>query len=123
MHYSSAIGAGQRGLSSDDIFIRPNEVAAPKNRIVAIDILIRPTDGTGATVDVFPQGSPWLELWGFRALYKTRTAMIWRLFVRYTNGMLSRASMSSSRRFLKDWQKDGAKGRTRNLLKGPARVR
>lgn len=61
----AAIGAGQRVISSDDVFLQATEVSAPKDRVIAIDILIRPTDEQGKIVDVFPQGSPWLELWGF----------------------------------------------------------
>lgn len=60
----AAIGAGQRLISSDDVFLQKAEVSAPKDRAIVIDILIRPTDEKGKIVDVFPQGSPWLELWG-----------------------------------------------------------
>src|ERR1039458_8784349 len=60
----AAIGAGQRVISSDDVFLQKTEVSAPKDRMIAIDILIRPTDDQGKIVDVFPQGSAWLELWG-----------------------------------------------------------
>lgn len=104
----AAIGAGQRGLSSEDVFIRPNEVAAPKNRTVAIDILVRPANTDGTIVDVFPQGSPWLELWGsgivqdendhdlaaIRTLYKWSPVKGEYLF---------------ERRFLKNWQQDSTK--------------
>ena len=104
----AAIGAGQRGLSSDDVFIRTNEVAAPKNRTVAIDILVRPTDANGQTVDVFPQGSPWLELWGSgiaqdeddHDLAAIRTLYKWNPV---------RGEYALERRFLKDWQKDSTK--------------
>src|ERR1035438_3707223 len=60
----AAIGAGQRIVSGDDVFLQKTEASAPKDRVVAIDILIRPTDDQGKIVDVFPQGSAWLELWG-----------------------------------------------------------
>src|SRR6202140_4056854 len=53
----AAIGAGQRIISGDDVFLNKTEVSAPKDRGIAIDILIRPTDDQGKIVDVFPQGS------------------------------------------------------------------
>src|SRR5216684_8809436 len=59
----AAIGAGQRVISNDDIFLCKSDVSAPKDRPVAIDILIRPTDDQGQITDVFPQSSAWLELW------------------------------------------------------------
>jgi putative ATP-dependent endonuclease of OLD family len=59
----AAIGAGQRTISNDDIFLGKNEVSAPKSRAVVVDILIRPTDEHGQITDVFPQGSAWLELY------------------------------------------------------------
>ena len=52
-----AIGAGQRIISGDDVFLQKTEVSAPKDRVIAIDILIRPTDDQGKIADVFPQGS------------------------------------------------------------------
>lgn len=58
----AAIGAGQRIISGDDVFLQKTEVSAPKDRIIAIDIQIRPTDEQGKIADVFPQGSAWLEL-------------------------------------------------------------
>src|SRR5260370_27030347 len=40
----AAIGASQRTISNDDIFVRKGEVSAPKERMVVIDLLIRPAD-------------------------------------------------------------------------------
>jgi len=104
----AAIGAGQRIISGDDVFLKKTEVSAPKDRVIAIDILIRPTDDQGKTVDVFPQGSPWLELWGLGVvqdedecdLVAIRTQFKWNAI---------RGEYVLERRFLKDWQKDGAK--------------
>lgn len=104
----AAIGAGQRAISNDDIFLYKNEVSAPKDRFVAIDILIRPTDEQGRIVEVFPQGSPWLELWGLgvvqddaeRDLVAIRTVFKWSAV---------RGEYVLERRFLKDWQADGVK--------------
>jgi putative ATP-dependent endonuclease of the OLD family len=104
----AAIGAGQRIISGDDVFLQKNEVSAPKSRVVVIDVLIRPTDDQGTIVDVFPQGSPWLELWGLgviqdedeRDLVAIRTQFKWNTI---------KGEYVLERRFLKDWQKDGAK--------------
>ena len=104
----AAIGAGQRVISGDDVFLQKTEVSAPKDRVIAIDILIRPTDGQGKIADVFPQGSPWLELWGLgvvqdedeRDLVAIRTQFKWNTI---------KGEYLLERRFLKDWQKDGAK--------------
>jgi putative ATP-dependent endonuclease of OLD family len=103
-----AIGAGQRIVSSDDVFLQKNEVSSSKNRVIAIDILIRPTDDQGNVIDAFPQGSPWLELWGNgvvqdedeRDLVAIRTQFKWNAI---------RAEYTQERKFLKDWQKDSAK--------------
>jgi len=104
----AAIGAGQRGLSSEDVFIRTNEVSAPKSRSVVVDILIRPADAGGTIADVFPQGSPWLELWGSgivqddddHDLAAIRTEFKWNAV---------KGEYNLERRFLKDWQKDSTK--------------
>jgi putative ATP-dependent endonuclease of the OLD family len=104
----AAIGAGQRIISSDDIFLHQAEAAAPKERSIAIDILVRPTDGSGETTDVFPQGSPWLELWGNgvvqddadRDLVAIRTSYAWSDV---------KGEYLLERRFLKDWQYEGQK--------------
>lgn len=104
----AAIGAGQRGFSGDDVFIRTGEQAAPKSRSIVIDIVIRPVDADGKVVDVFPKGSPWLELWGsgivqddddhdFAAI---RTQFKWDAV---------KGEYILDRRFLRDWQKDPTK--------------
>jgi len=103
----AAIGAGQRTISVDDIFLRRGEVSAPKDRAITIDILIRPTDDQGQITDVFPQGSAWLELWGSgvaqdeagRDLVAIRTTYKWSV----VNG-----EYLLERRFLKDWQLNSA---------------
>ena len=104
----AAIGAGQRVISNDDIFLHKSEVSAPKSREVAIDILIRPTDDQGRITAVFPQGSAWLELWGLgvvqdeddRDLVAVRTLLKWNAI---------KGEYALERRFLKDWQADSSK--------------
>ena len=104
----AAIGAGQRIISNDDIFLCKSDVSAPKERPVAIDILIRPTDDQGQITDVFPQSSAWLELWGLgvvqdqddKDLVAIRTLFKWNAI---------KGEYVLERRFLKDWQADSTK--------------
>jgi putative ATP-dependent endonuclease of the OLD family len=104
----AAIGAGQRVISGDDVFLRKTETSAPKDRVIVIDILIRPTNEQGGIADVFPQGSPWLELWGLgvvqdddaRDMVAIRTQFKWNTI---------KGEYVLERRFLKDWQTDGSK--------------
>jgi putative ATP-dependent endonuclease of OLD family len=60
----SAIGSGVKSLAEDDVFLSNDETSPPRDRDVTIDLLIRPTDNNDAIIDVFPDGSPWTELWG-----------------------------------------------------------
>jgi putative ATP-dependent endonuclease of OLD family len=104
----AAIGAGQRSLTSEDVFIGKGEASAPKARGVAIDVLIRPTGTNGKIVDVFPQGSAWLELWGLGVvqddsehdLVVIRTSFKWNAV---------KGEYVLERRFLKEWQSDSTK--------------
>jgi len=104
----AAIGAGQRVILNDDIFLYKKDVSPPKDRPVAVDILIRPTDDQGQIIDGFPQGSPWIELWGLgivqdeddRDLVAIRTLFKWNAV---------KGEYVLERRFLKDWQTDSAK--------------
>jgi putative ATP-dependent endonuclease of OLD family len=104
----AAIGAGQRIISGDDVFLQKTEASAPKERLIAIDIQIRPTDEQGKIADVFPQGSAWLELWGSgviqdeeeRDLVAIRTQFKWNAI---------KGEYVLERKFLKDWQKDATK--------------
>jgi putative ATP-dependent endonuclease of OLD family len=59
-----AIGAGPRACPEDDVYLGSGEPAAPRDRRVTVDLLIRPTDASGNVIAKFPAGSPWLSLWG-----------------------------------------------------------
>lgn len=102
----AAIGAGQRIISKEDVFIKRDETEAPKSRQVVIDILIRPVDAdTGQPVEKFEADSPWLMLWGSGVMVDDegndivaiRTTMKWNR---------SKEEYQTERRFLKDWQVD-----------------
>lgn len=60
----AVLGLGRRLSLSDDIFVAPEEVQAPRERAAIIDVLIRPVDEHGTIIDSFPAKSPWLALWG-----------------------------------------------------------
>lgn len=59
-----AIGSGQRQFSEDDIWTNLDEKHAPKERSIIVDLLIRPVGDDLKPIKSFPNGSPWLELWG-----------------------------------------------------------
>lgn len=60
----AAIGSGPRHLGEDDIYLAADEVKPPRDREITVDILVVPADEEGNRVEVFPEGSPWLQLWG-----------------------------------------------------------
>lgn len=98
----AAVGAGVRSIHSDDIFIETGEAAAPREREVFIDLLLRPASADGSVADTFPQGSPWLELFGNAVqqdeedndFVGIRTQMRWDLI---------KGDYFVERRFLKNW--------------------
>jgi putative ATP-dependent endonuclease of OLD family len=57
-----AIGLGRRNILRDDVYLALNETSVPKDRIVTIDILIRPVDNQSAISEKFSEF--WLLLWG-----------------------------------------------------------
>jgi len=61
---NAAIGSVRHAINIEDIFVGSDEKTPPKDRNVIIDLLIKPTHKDGKVSDHFPQGSPWLELWG-----------------------------------------------------------
>jgi len=103
----AAVGAGMRAIHSDDIFIETGEAAAPRDREVLIDLLLRPTSVDGTLTDTFPQGSPWLELFGNAVqqddddndFIGIRTQMRWDVV---------KGDYFIERRFLKNWASDVA---------------
>jgi putative ATP-dependent endonuclease of the OLD family len=76
--------------------------------MLVIDLLIRPADGEGQIINVFPSGSPWLELWGSGVvqddidhdLVAIRTSFKWNAI---------KGEYTLERRFLKDWPTDSSK--------------
>lgn len=97
-----AIGAGPRTFSEEDIYLGSGEPAAPRDRRVTVDILIRPTDAAGTVIDKFPGSSPWLSLWGEgvtqndddQDIVGIRTQVKWDTI---------KAEYDPTRSFLRDW--------------------
>lgn len=103
----AAVGAGRRLLGVDDIHVAGEEAIAPQDRTVTIDILLRPVGMDGKTLDVFPHGSFWTNLWGtginqdmeFHDFMAFRTTLAWSE---------QKGDYVLDRRFLKDWAQAGA---------------
>jgi len=104
----AAIGAGNRSVSVEDIFLAPSEKTVPKDREVIIDLLIRPNDYRGNIIDTFSRDSYWLALWGEGVsqddnendFVGIRTRMMWNS---------TRNEYVTERKFLGDWQIDSKK--------------
>lgn len=99
----TAIGSGRRSISPEDIYLAPSENKVPKERMVTIDILIRPVDSEGKIIDGFPGDSFWLGIWGnavsqddqINDFIAIRTQMKWDI---------TRGEYVTERKFLQDWQ-------------------
>lgn len=98
----AAIGAGQRHFSEEDIWLDAGERHAPRDRSIIVDVLIRPVDDANKVIETFPEGSPWLELWGtgiqqddndhdYAAI---RTQFAWSV---------SKGEYLTERKFLREW--------------------
>lgn len=101
----AAIGAGRKALSKDDVRLEGEESLPPKERIVTVDIRIRPVGEDGSIADHFPQGSFWTGLWGggikqdmnddYREFVGIRTTLAWSL---------SKGDYAVERKFLMEWR-------------------
>lgn len=101
----AAIGAGRKLLGQDDVRLEGMEALPPKERVVTVDIRIRPVDEDGAVSDFFPAGSFWTDLWGtgikqelagnFDDFVGIRTTLAWSA---------SKGDYVVERRFLKEWK-------------------
>lgn len=101
----AAIGAGRKPLGQDDVRLETGEALPPKERVVTMDIKIRPTDEDGSLRDAFPEGSFWTGLWGggikqdmdddFHDFMAFRTTLIWSS---------SKGDYVVERKFLNEWR-------------------
>ena len=98
----AAIGAQRRVFGKDDIHLATGEIDVPKDRKAIVDILIRPTDGTGNVIAQFPEGSYWTELFGsaisqdndFADFVGIRAILSWSV---------AQGEYRVERKFLKEW--------------------
>jgi putative ATP-dependent endonuclease of the OLD family len=104
----AAIGVGQKSIHPEDIFLRKTDRSTPKNRVIAIDILIKPTNADGAIIDAFPEGSPWLELWGTGVVQDSSDHDIVSIRTTYQWNAV-KGEYVLERRFLKTWNPDPTK--------------
>lgn len=103
----AVVGSGPHHLTEEDIFLAKDETKPPRNREITIDLHIRPADDTGLPVEEFPEGSPWLELWGNgivqddddNDMVAIRMIMSWDRI---------KGDYIVQRRFLKEWKRDVA---------------
>lgn len=98
----ASIGSGIRQFTEDDIWADVDEPHPPKDRSIIVDLLLRPTDKAGNLVDIFPVGSPWLELWGSGILQNDAEQDIVAIRARYAWNS-ARGDYVTDRRFLKQW--------------------
>lgn len=101
----AAIGAGRKLLGQDDVRLEGAEALPPKDRVVTVDVRIRPLDDDGGIAGNFPAGSFWTNLWGpgikqemdgdFDDFVGIRTTLAWSH---------SRGDYVVERRFLKEWR-------------------
>lgn len=98
----AAIGSGRRALGVDDVRVAAGEALPPQDRVITIDILVKPIKADGAIDTKFPQGSFWVELWGpqiildddFHEMVGFRTRLAWSAI---------RGDYAIERRYLKEW--------------------
>ncbi|WP_235989928.1 ATP-dependent nuclease [Bremerella alba] len=99
----AVVGSGPRHLSEDDVYLAASELKPPIERSITVDLLIIPADEHGVRIDVFPEGSPWLQLWGNgivqddedRDFVAIRMTMSWDQI---------KGDYFTQRRFLKEWK-------------------
>ncbi|MCX6597675.1 MAG: AAA family ATPase [Acidobacteria bacterium] len=118
----AAIGAGQRVLTEDDIFLTKNETSIPKDRPVVIDILIRPANGA-EIISTFLEGSPWLELWGNAVTQDDEACDFVAIRTEFTWNAV-KGEFVTDRRFLRDWHTDSTKWASSKPMEkvGPVRA-
>jgi len=100
----SAIGAGRKSLTADDVRLESGESMPPKTREVIIDLMLRPVGNDGKVLPAYPAGSFWTNLWGTPGIATDdelneftglRTILKWSDV---------RGEYVLERRFLKEWR-------------------
>jgi putative ATP-dependent endonuclease of OLD family len=105
---STAVGAGRRNLTEDDIYLSPHETRRPLDRSIIIDILIRPINENGDAAQTFPEGSYWLNLWG-NGISQDENDDDFMAFRTKLTWSVEKAEYTIEKRFLKEWLADSTK--------------
>lgn len=99
-----AIGSGRKALGADDVRLAPGDATPPKDRVVLIDVMLRPVDADGKVASAYPEGSFWTALWSGPGIAlddeqneftPIRTTLKWSPL---------RAEWVAERKFLKEWK-------------------
>lgn len=98
----AAIGSGPRQFSEDDLWTDSKETKPPKERSIIVDVLLRPVDHSCQCIDVFPAGSPWLELWGSGILQDDNEKDFVAIRTQFAWSAI-KSEYVAERRFLKEW--------------------
>ena len=103
--FYAAIGAGRKILGQDDVRLEGTEALPPKDRVVTVDVRIRPLGEDGEIAHAFPGGSFWTSLWGtgiqqefdgdYAEFAGIRTTLAWSV---------PKGDYVLERRFLKEWR-------------------
>ena len=103
--FYAAIGAGRKILGQDDVRLEGAEALPPKDRVVTVDVRIKPVDDEGNIALAFPGGCFWTSLWGtgiqqdldgdYAEFVGIRTTLAWSV---------SKGDYLIERRFLKEWR-------------------
>ncbi|MCK6407419.1 MAG: AAA family ATPase [Rhodocyclaceae bacterium] len=103
--FYAAIGAGRKILGQDDVHLEGAEALPPKDRVVTVDVRIRPLGDDGNIALAFPGGSFWTSLWGtgiqqeldgdYAEFAGIRTTLAWSI---------PKGDYNLERRFLKEWR-------------------
>lgn len=103
--FYAAIGSGRKILGQDDVRLEGSEALPPKDRVVTVDVRIRPVGVDGNIALAFPGGSFWTSLWGtgiqqeldddYAEYAGIRTTLSWSV---------PKGDYVLERRFLKEWR-------------------
>ncbi|MEO5362658.1 MAG: AAA family ATPase [Magnetococcus sp. DMHC-8] len=101
----AAIGAGRKFFGQDDVRLEAGEALPPRDRVITVDVRIRPIGKEGSPVGHFPSGSFWTALWGtgikqdmeagFDEFVGIRTTLVWSP---------SKGDYVVERHFLNEWR-------------------
>ncbi len=99
----AAIGVGQKHLAEEDIYLDQGESIPPRDREITVDLLLYPTTEGCKRAEAFPEGSPWLELWGNGVSQDEQDNDFVAMRMTFAFDQI-KCGYYTQRRFLKDWR-------------------